>query len=182
MESEDKSCFMNIDLTNTIGLSWTHIEVDQGDVTKIQHILRKGSRLPEFPATIGPLFNLIDCVQEPVVKIQEQETVSKTPVALYGSQEDIFINEWEIEYVTYVQFLITKGHVKRNKSSDITVIDSDCDLSLMFFIMRDGSIKAANIGLVNRKTFRVIKVKPRSLILKEGGLSVLNSAKASIKA
>lgn len=172
METENKSCFMSIDLTDIKGLSWTHIEVDQGDVTKIQHILRKGSRLPEFPATIGPLLNLIDCVQKPVVE---------TPVALYGSQEDIFINEWEIEYVTYVQFLITKGHVKRNKSSDITVVDSDCDLSLMFFIMRDGSIKAANIGLVNRKTFRVIKVKPRNLILKEGGLADLNSTKALIK-
>ena len=182
MESENKLCFMTIDLTNDIGLSWTHIEAEQGDVTKIHHVLRKGSRLPEFPATIGPLLNLIDCVQEPVIKTQEQETVSKTPVALYGSQEDIFINEWEIEYVTYVQFLITKGHVKRNKSSDITVVDSDCDLSLMFFIMRDGSIKAGNISLVNRKTHRIIKVKPRNLILKEGGLSDLNCNKALIKA
>lgn len=181
MESEDKSCFMNIDLTNTIGLSWTHIEVEQRDITKIHHNLRKGSRLPEFLATIGPLLNLIDCVQEPVVETQEQETVSRTPVALYGSEEDIFINEWEVEYATYVEFLITKGHVKRNKSSNITIVDSDCILSLMFFIMRDGCIKAGNIGLVNRKTLRIIEVKPRNLILKEGGLAVLNSAKASIK-
>ena len=37
METEDKLCFMTIDLTDTIGLSWTRIEVDQRDITKIQH-------------------------------------------------------------------------------------------------------------------------------------------------
>ena len=181
METEDKSCFMSIDLTDTIGLTQTHITVEKQDIKTIQPILRKGSKSLEFPVTIGPLFNLIDCVQESTCEVQEQETVSETPFTLVD-QGDIFIKEWEIEYVTYVQFLITKGHVKRNKSSDITVVDSDCDLSLMFFIMRDGSIKAANIGLVNRKTRRVIKVKPRNLILKEGGLADLNSTKASIKA
>lgn len=181
METEDKSCFMSIDLTDIKGLTQTHITVEKQDIKTIQPILRKGSKSLEFPATIGPLFNLIDCVQESTCEVQEQETVSETPLTLVD-QGDIFIKEWELEYVNYVEFLIDKSHVDRNKSNNPTsFIDNECVLSLLFFNMRDGQIKASNVNLNSLMTHRSLKVKPSNLILKEGGLAVLNSTKALIK-